>query len=520
MRSPRSEGRFSRRGSPSAPSPGSYFRIATSKSCSRPPTPSAAASPTSTASSCPCLRRGLRRCTRSSSWRSSASSSPFRFSQRAGGRWQPLPSPLQAPAGRPRCSADEQTVAMGALALAAALSTPLILRVRSSGSLVAGIAASVLVVAGAAWASSATSRRPRGRRELAELGLLGGGREGHGCQIRVGLELRRDRVSGDEDRRPHGRGARTSTVLAHLDARPLRERPLVRGSALALTRGRRVGRDPARPARAPTCGARGELARAAGRGQGARRRSPGGRRHAGCARLAAARHRVPPVRRRSARSQPAGRGTELPRVELRARPGSRGARGVEAAIPDRRKALSRRRRSTVSRVRRPRPRRPRARAVLDARPRLLRRLCVAVPGRAPDRRVSRQSLCGGSRPRVVVQAPRRLRLRRAAAARGRPAARRLREDDESGVLPALRGRDGGDAADARDPRSGRGRLHERAARRREVGRHRPRGARVGRSLVRGAGLGSVRSDSGAGDVRQHLLVRVGLGGCRRGAPSR
>ena len=52
---------------------------------------------------------------------------------------------------------DEQTVAMGALALAAALSTPLILRVRSSGSLVAGIAASVLVVAGAAWASSATS---------------------------------------------------------------------------------------------------------------------------------------------------------------------------------------------------------------------------------------------------------------------------------------------------------------------------------------------------------------------------
>jgi len=52
---------------------------------------------------------------------------------------------------------DGQTVALGALALAAALSTPLILRVRSGTSLVAGMAATVLVVAGAAWASSATA---------------------------------------------------------------------------------------------------------------------------------------------------------------------------------------------------------------------------------------------------------------------------------------------------------------------------------------------------------------------------
>jgi protein-glutamine gamma-glutamyltransferase len=52
---------------------------------------------------------------------------------------------------------DGQTVALGALALAAALSTPLILRVRSGTSLVAGMAAAVLVVAGAAWASSATT---------------------------------------------------------------------------------------------------------------------------------------------------------------------------------------------------------------------------------------------------------------------------------------------------------------------------------------------------------------------------
>jgi transglutaminase-like putative cysteine protease len=52
---------------------------------------------------------------------------------------------------------DGQTVALGALALAAALSTPLILRVRSGTALAAGMAASVLVVAGAAWASSATA---------------------------------------------------------------------------------------------------------------------------------------------------------------------------------------------------------------------------------------------------------------------------------------------------------------------------------------------------------------------------
>jgi hypothetical protein len=52
---------------------------------------------------------------------------------------------------------DGQVVALGALALAAALSTPLLLRVRSVSSLVAGMAASVLVVASATWASSVTT---------------------------------------------------------------------------------------------------------------------------------------------------------------------------------------------------------------------------------------------------------------------------------------------------------------------------------------------------------------------------
>jgi len=52
---------------------------------------------------------------------------------------------------------DGQTVVLGALALAAALSTPLILRVRSVPSLAAGLAAGAVVVAGAVWASSATT---------------------------------------------------------------------------------------------------------------------------------------------------------------------------------------------------------------------------------------------------------------------------------------------------------------------------------------------------------------------------
>jgi len=52
---------------------------------------------------------------------------------------------------------DGQTVVLGALGLAAALSTSVILRVRSWPSLAAGVAAGAVVVAGAVWASSATT---------------------------------------------------------------------------------------------------------------------------------------------------------------------------------------------------------------------------------------------------------------------------------------------------------------------------------------------------------------------------
>ncbi len=52
---------------------------------------------------------------------------------------------------------DGQAVALGALALAAALSTPFVLRVRSAPSLAVGLAAGAVVVGGAMWASSATA---------------------------------------------------------------------------------------------------------------------------------------------------------------------------------------------------------------------------------------------------------------------------------------------------------------------------------------------------------------------------
>jgi transglutaminase-like putative cysteine protease len=60
-------------------------------------------------------------------------------------------------AGWPATLVDGSSVVVGALALAAALSIPLVLRVRSGPSLAAGVAATALVVVGAAGASSATT---------------------------------------------------------------------------------------------------------------------------------------------------------------------------------------------------------------------------------------------------------------------------------------------------------------------------------------------------------------------------
>jgi len=59
--------------------------------------------------------------------------------------------------GWPATLVGGQAVAVGALGLAGALSIPLILRVRSAPALVVGAATAAVVVAGAAWASSATT---------------------------------------------------------------------------------------------------------------------------------------------------------------------------------------------------------------------------------------------------------------------------------------------------------------------------------------------------------------------------
>ncbi len=62
-----------------------------------------------------------------------------------------------AGAGWPATLVDESAVAVGTLALAGALSIGLVLRARSSQTLVGGVAIAALVVVGAAWVSSVTS---------------------------------------------------------------------------------------------------------------------------------------------------------------------------------------------------------------------------------------------------------------------------------------------------------------------------------------------------------------------------
>jgi transglutaminase-like putative cysteine protease len=59
--------------------------------------------------------------------------------------------------GWPATLVDGGSVAVGALALAAALSIPLVMRVRTGRALAAGVAATAVVVLGAAWASAATT---------------------------------------------------------------------------------------------------------------------------------------------------------------------------------------------------------------------------------------------------------------------------------------------------------------------------------------------------------------------------
>ena len=181
----------------------------------------------------------------------------------------------------------------------------------------------------------------------------------------------------------------------------------------------------------------------------------------------------------------------------------------------------------------PRDRRPAFPPVRGARRELMVNAIFADPAvcpAAPQRPVLRdRAASGGSRQdavrgragtRVLAAPDRRVPLRRVPAAHEGPAARRLPDAYEGGLLPALRRRDGGDVADARHPVPRRGRLHERAEPARDVGRDGPRRPRVGRGLVRRSRLDPVRPHPGARNVRGPVFVRVELGRGRCGPAQR
>ena len=91
------------------------------------------------------------------------------------------------------------------------------------------------------------------------------------------------------------------------------------------------------------------------------------------------------------------------------------------------------------------------------------------------------------------------------------AARALRGRGQARLLPALRRRDGADAAAARHPGPRRRRLHQRHPRGRRLDRDRPQRPCLGRGLVPRLRLAALRPDAGAGLSRrdlQRLLVRL------------
>ena len=117
---------------------------------------------------------------------------------------------------------------------------------------------------------------------------------------------------------------------------------------------------------------------------------------------------------------------------------------------------------------------------------------------------------GGARARGVVPAARRLPLRRAAAEVAGPPLVDFVTRTKAGYCQHYAGAMAADAAHARHPARVAVGFTSGTLRRREVDRHRPRRARVGRGLVRGPRLGAVRPDARARDLRRRLHVRVGL----------
>ena len=223
-------------------------------------------------------------------------------------------------------------VAVGALALAAALSIPLVLRVRSGPALVSGVTAAAVVVGGAAWAttSTAVAREPAIAWESWDFTGL----PAPTTSVRFAWDSNYEgirfpptptvvlTVQGPE--RPHY--WRASTLDLFVGDHWIEDRVLlgpVGGEAGPLPL------DALTPRRALRFY---ELARAADPGGGARGRPPRRRRDADGGRPAGDRHDLPLGRRRPDRPQPARKGSALPHLELRAGSGAVGARGVEGRV--------------------------------------------------------------------------------------------------------------------------------------------------------------------------------------------
>ncbi len=167
-------------------------------------------------------------------------------------------------------------------------------------------------------------------------------------------------------------------------------------------------------------------------------------------------------RRRDARARAAAERRRVHRVELRAAADAARPRRLAAALPGRGRALRPARVGALPLVRRPgrvaagRPHLPRG-----AVPRAPRVPAALGAGAQADG-AGTFAVRGDARARALVPRPRRLPLRGASAGQhAQPAARRFRRGDPRGLLPALRRRDGADAAHARHPGARRRRLHGR-----------------------------------------------------------
>ena len=422
---------------------------------------------------------------------------------------RPLPAVLRcwrAPAGRRR-SADRGIV-FGTLILTAALWLLAALRVaRPTPALAAG---------GSSWSPRRSGSRARLRSpRTASLAWerwdpyrRAGTRP---RRLRLGRELRRDRLPGQADDRAPDPRARAEPLLARDDARPVHRGPLDREPR--SDRARRAGRPACRATR--SC-RRAAYERRAGRSRRSRSSAladdhlvaatapivlRGGR----------ARARPPPRRGDRAASGRAPARPALHRLQLHAAAEAGRAGALPCELSGEPRALPRPRPHARAAVRHPRPRARRSRrsSRTNASSRSgTTRGCTARRSGSPTgatRAVRRRR-----RDRDVAANDRRLRLRRAAAgaAAGRTAARALRRERAPRLLPAVRGLDGADAPLPRDPGPRRRRLHEREVPRRRLDGHRSQRARLGRGLVPALRLALVRPDARARRARRRLQLLV------------